>query len=333
MKAIRFRRYGSPDVLELQDVDEPTIKDDELLVRIRAACVNRYDWHLMTGVPYIGRVRTGLIKPKVGGLGADLAGRVESVGKAVTRFRPGDEVFGQVNGEVPGQPLLELGSFAEYVGVSEGSVAPRPANLTFEQAAAAPMAARTALQGLRDQGQIRPGQSVLINGASGGVGTFAVQIAKSFGVEVTGVCSTRNVEMVRSLGADEVIDYTRRDFTTVGHRYDLLMDNVGNHSPSECRRVLKPNGVYVASFGRPDHRWLGPLVQLVHTMALSQMASQRMVAFVSNRNEEALLDVKELLEAGEMTPVIDRAYPLAEVPDALRYLEDGHARGKIVVTV
>ncbi len=240
MKAIVYDKYGSPDVLQLQEIDKPVVNDDDVLVRVRAASVNPYDWHFLTGLPYIGRISFGLFKPNVDGLGADLAGQVEAVGNNVTQFRPGDEVFGEVDGEAPGKPMLELGSFAEYVCVSEDSVVLKPADLTFEQAAAVPMAGLTALLGLRDKGRIEPGQKVLINGASGGVGTFAVQIARSFGAEVTGVCSTRNVDMVRSIGADHVIDYTREDFTRGGQRYDLMLDNVGNRSLSECRCVLNP---------------------------------------------------------------------------------------------
>ncbi len=333
MKAITFDRYGSPDVLQLQEIDKPVVKDGDVLVRVRAASANPYDWHMMTGRPYFMRMQSGLLKPKINGLGADLAGQVEAVGKNVTRFRPGDEVFGEVDVEVPGKPALEIGSFAEYVCVSEDSVEQKPANLTFEEAAAVPMAGFTALQGLRDIGQLQPGQKVLINGASGGVGTFAVQIAKSFGAEVTGVCSTRNVDMVRSIGADQVIDYTREDFTRSGQRYDLMLDNVGNRSLSECRRVLNPKGVYLLSFGRPDRRWLGPLVQLLGAVLLSPFVSQKLVTWVAKLSKEDLLVLKELIEAGKVTPVIDRTYPLNETPEAIRYLEEGHARGKVVITV
>ena len=332
MKAITFDRYGSANVLRLQEIDKPVVNDDDVLVRIRAAGVNPYDWHAMRGTPYIGRVVSGLLKPKVSGLGADLAGQVEAVGKNVTRLRPGDEVFGEVNGEVPGKPMLELASFAEYVCVSEDWLALKPANLTFEQAAAVPMAGFTALLGLRDKGRIEPGQKVLINGASGGVGTFAVQIAKSFGAEVTGVCSTRNVDMVRSIGADQAIDYTREDFTRGGRRYDLMLDNVGNRWLSECRRVLAFNGTYVA-VGGGDGLWLGPAAHLLRTLVLSPFVSQKMVPLIAARNKENLLVLKELLAAGKITPVIDRQYKLSEVPEAIRYLEEGHARGKVVITV
>ncbi len=333
MKAIVYHKYGSPDVLEFQEVDKPVVHDDDVLVRIRAASVNPYDWHFLTGRPYIARVQFGLLKPAVNRLGADLAGEVETVGKNVTQFRPGDEVYGEVNGEVPGQPMLELGSFAEYVCVAEGSVVRKPANLTFEQAAAVPLAGLTALRGLRDWGQIESGQKVLINGASGGVGTFAVQIAKSFGAEVTGVCSTTNVDMVRSIGADHVVDYTREDFTRGGQRYDLMFDNVGNRSLSDCRRILDPEAVYLSSFGQPDNRWLGPFARLLMTFALSPIVSQKMVVLKVKRTKKDLLVLKELIEAGEVTPVIDRTYPLREVPEAIRYLGKGHARGKVVITV
>ena len=333
MKAITFDEYGSPDVLRLQEIDKPVVHEDDVLVRVRAASANPYDWHLLTGKPYLARLQFGLRKPKVRGLGADLAGQVEAVGKNVTQFRPGDEVFGEVNGEVPGQPLLDLSSFGEYVCVSEDSVALKPTNLSFEQAAAVPMAAHTALQALRDRGRVEPGQKVLINGASGGVGTFAVQIAKSLGAEVTGVCSTRKVEMVRSLGADHVFDYSREDFTRAGRRYDLMLDNVGNRSLSECRRILNPKGLYLSSFGKPQSPWLGPLVELLWMTVSSPFVSQRMVGLTVKRTKAVLLDLKALIEAGDVTPVIDRTYPLSEAPEAIRYLEEGHARGKIVITV
>ena len=323
MKAIIYDTYGSPDVLQLQEIDKPVVKDDEVLVQVRAASLNPYDWHFMTGLPYLGRLQFGMFKPKANGLGADLAGQVEAVGKNVTRFRPGEEVFGEV----------ETGAFAEYVCVSEDAAVLKPANLTFAQAAAVPMGALTALQGLRDKGQMKAGQKVLINGASGGVGTFAVQIAKLLGAEVTGVCSTRNVDMVRSIGADQVIDYTQEDFTQGRQRYDLMLDNVGNRSLSECRRVLNPKGVYLASFGQPEHLWLGPMAQLLKMAVLSPFVSQRLLTFVATPNNEDLHFLKELLEAGKVTPVIDRSYPLSEVPEAIRYLEEGHARGKVVITV
>jgi NADPH:quinone reductase-like Zn-dependent oxidoreductase len=333
MKAISFEKYGSPDVLQLREISMPVVGDEGILVRVCAASVNPVDWHFMTGLPYLMRTQSGLARPKVNRLGADLAGRVEAVGKKVTLFRPGDEVFGEVDGGVPGKPIVALSSFAEYACVSEDSAVLKPLNLTFEQAAAVPVAGLTALQGLRDMGRIQPGQRVLINGASGGVGTFAVQLARVFGAEVTGVCSTRNVEMVRSLGAEEVIDYTREDFTRCGQRYDLMLDNVGNRAPSECRRVLNPKGVYVASFGRPDRRWLGPAPELLKIAVLGPFVRQKMVTWVTKITKEDLLALKELLEAGKVTPVIDKTYTLSGVADALRYLEEGHARGKIVITM
>ena len=262
-------------------------------------------------------------RPKVNGPGADLAGQVEAVGKNVTRFRPGDEVYGEV----------ATGALAEYICVPEDAAVIKPTNLTFEQAAAVPMGALTALQGLRDHGRIEQGQQVLINGASGGVGTFAIQIAKSFGAEVTGVCSTRNEDLVRSIGADRVIDYTREDFTEGGQRYDLMLDNVGNRSLSECRRVLRPKGVYLSSFGQPENLWLGPVAQLLKMMALSAFVSQSLRSFVATRRQEDLLLMNELLEAGKVIPVIDRTYPLTEVAEAFRYLAEGHARGKVAIIV
>jgi NADPH:quinone reductase-like Zn-dependent oxidoreductase len=326
MRGIVYNEYGAPDVLEFGEIDKPMVEDDMVLVRVRATSVNPFDWHWVTGLPYFSRTQFGLFKPKVNGLGADMAGQVEAVGKNVTQFQPGDEVFGDLS-------ECGLGAYAEYVCAPENALAAKPANLTFEQAAAVPLAANTALQGLRDHGQVQPGQKVLINGASGGVGTFAVQIAKSFGAEVTGVCSTRNADMVQSIGADHVIDYTQEDFTRGGEGYDLMLDLVGNRSPLECRRVLTPKGVYLASFGQPDHRWLGPLAQLLRTLLLSPFVSQKMTMFVMKPNPKDLVVLKELLESGKVTPVIDRTYPLSETPDALRYLEEGHAQGKIVVTV
>jgi len=327
IKAIVYHEYGSPDdVLELQDIDKPVVNDDDVLARVHAASVNPYDWHWVTGLPHFSRTQFGLRKPKVDGLGADMAGQVEAVGKNVTRIQPGDDVFGDLS-------VCGLGAFAEYVCVPEHAVVRKPANLTFEQTAAVPLAATTALQGLRDHGRIQSGQKVLINGASEGVGTFAVQIAKSFGAEVTGVCSTRNMEMVRSIGADHVIDYTQEDFTRSGQRYDLMLDLVGNRSVSECRRVLTPQGVYMASFGQPDHRWLGPLAQVFRTLALSPFVSQKMTMYVMKPNQKDLVVLQELLESGKVAPVIDRTYPLSRIPEAFRYLEEGHAQGKVVITV
>ncbi len=322
MQAVVYDRYGSADVLRLVELDKPVPEDDEVLVRVRAASINPYDWHFMAGVPYLMRLQFGLRKPKRGRPGVDLAGEVEAVGENVTEFRPGDEIFGWWDG-----------AFAEYVAVSQDQLALKPRESTFEQAAAVPLAGLTALQLLRDTGQIQRGQKVLINGASGGVGTCAVQVAKSFGAEVTGVCSTRNVDMVRSIGADHVIDYTSEDFTRGDRRYDLILDNVGNRSLTACRRALDSKGIYIASFGRRHRRWLGPLPYLFRMRALSLFVSQKMVSRTAKPNKEELLRLKELLETGKLSPVIDRRYGLDEVPEAMRYLEEGHAQGKIVISV
>jgi NADPH:quinone reductase-like Zn-dependent oxidoreductase len=322
LKAITYHRYGSPDVLELEAVDEPVAKDDEVLIRVRAASVNPRDWHFLRGLPYIMRP-IGLRIPKDGGFGSDVAGQVEAVGKAVTRFRPGDEVFAHVL----------TGGFAEYTCVSEDVLGLKPANLTFEQAAAVPLAALTALQGLRDHGQIQSGQKVLIIGASGGVGTFAVQLGKSFGADVTGVCSTRNLDLVRSIGADHVIDYTQEDFTQNGQKYDLIFQLAGTRSPSDCRRALTSKGKLILSSGESDGRWIGPLDRIIKAVALSPFVSQRLGAFEAKRSKEDLQVLKELIESGKVSPVIDRTYPLSETPEAIRYLEAGHARGKVVITV
>ena len=322
MKAIVYTTYGPPDVLQLTEIERPTPKDNEVLIQVRAASVNPLDWHYMRGAPYIVRTDTGLRKPKNQRLGVDLAGRVEAVGSSVTQFQPGDEVFGS-----------RQGAFAQYVCTQGKALVRKPENLTFEQAAAIPVAGCTALQGLRDKGQIQPGQKVLINGAAGGVGTFAVQIAKAFGAEVTAVCSTRNLDMVRSIGADHVIDYTREDFTRGGRRYDLLFDCVGNHSLFACRRVLSPTGTCVMVGGSSDGRWIGPLAGWLKALALSRFVSQNLVWFLASTNNEDLIILKELIEAGKVTPVIDRCYSLHEVPEAIGYLEGGHARGKVVITV
>ncbi|NNC92166.1 MAG: NAD(P)-dependent alcohol dehydrogenase [Acidimicrobiia bacterium] len=323
MRAILNDEYGSTEVLDLRDTDKPGIGDTELLVRVRAASLNPYDWHLMTGLPMFARLSFGLQRPKATGLGADLAGVVETVGGKVMAFRPGDEVFGEV----------VTGSLAEYVAVPEDSAARKPSNLTFEEAAAVPMGGLTALQALRDKGRIKPGHSVLINGSSGGVGTFAVQIAKSFEAEVTAVCSTRNIDLVRSLGADHATDYTEEDFTKSSRRYDLILDNVGNHSPSKCRKLLNRKGVYVATFGQPEHKWFGPLAQMLRILLLSAVVSQKLIPFSAKTTREDLETLTELIEAGKVTPVIDRTYPLRDVPAAMDYLEEGHARGKVVITV
>jgi NADPH:quinone reductase-like Zn-dependent oxidoreductase len=322
MKAIVYHNYGSPDVLKCEEIERPTAGDNEVLIRVRAASVNPLDWHFMRGAPYIVRIQTGLSKPKNTRLGVDLAGQVESVGRNVLQFHPGDEVFG-----------VSRGTFAEYVCAAEKALAPKPANLTFEQAAAVPLAgAFTALQGLRDKGRIQPGQKVLINGAAGGVGTFAVQIAKAFGATVTGVSSTRNVDIVRSIGADHVIDYTREDFTRSEQRYDLILDCAGSRSLSACRRVMSPGGIYVIVGGPNRGRWIGPLISPLKALLLSRFVSQKLLMFLASANKEDLAVLKELIEAAKVTPVIDRCYPLSEVPEAIRYLEEGHARGKVIIT-
>ncbi len=327
MKAIRYDRYGPPDVLELRDIDMPAVGDDEVLVRVRAASVNPLDWHFMRGAPYLVRMVAGLSRPRANAnrLGADMAGSVEAVGKTVTEFRPGDEVFGG---------LEDRGTLAEYISIRQDAVVlKKPAGLTFEQAASVPVAAFTALQALRDKGRVQPGHKVLVNGASGGVGTFAVQIAKAFGAEVTGVCSTQNAEMVASIGADQVVDYTREDFTRAGRRYDLLVDIAGNRTLSETRRVLVPKGVLVAVGGPDKGHWIGPLGRTARMALLSPAVSQRMVFFLAHQNKGDLAVLHELLEAGKVTPVIDRTYPLSAAAEAIGYLEEGHARGKVVITV
>jgi NADPH:quinone reductase-like Zn-dependent oxidoreductase len=322
MKAIVYERYGPPDVLELREVEQPAAKDDQVLVRVHASSVNPADWHLMTGTPYIARLGGGLRTPKDQIPGIDLAGRVEAVGGNVTRFRPGDEVFG-----------TGAKAFAEYACAPADQIAPRPANLTAEQAAAVPVAGITALQGLRDKGRLQPGQRVLIIGASGGVGTFAVQLAKAFGAEVTGVCSTRNVERVRSLGADRVVDYTQEDFARSGQRYDLVFQVAGTASPSDCRRVLTPRGTLVLCSGEGGGRLLGPLGRIAGALVRSRFWSQRAVMWIANTTSKDLLDLKELIEAGKVTPVIDRRYTLAEAPEALQYQGAGHTQGKTVITM
>jgi NADPH:quinone reductase-like Zn-dependent oxidoreductase len=321
MKAAVVDRYGPPDVVELREIEKPELVDDGVLVQVRATSVNPADWYGMMGVPYAGRVLMGLRKPKTKMLGVDFAGTVEAVGKDITEFRPGDEVFGG-----------RTGAFAEYVCVRVG-VVPKPANLTFEQAAAVPVAALTALQGLRDKGRLQPGQKVLINGASGGVGTFAVQIAKALGAEVTAVCSTRNVDQARLLGADHVIDYTKDDFTRTGERYDLLLDIAGSGSWSACKRVLKPQATLVIVGAQKGTRLLGPLSHIVRLKLAALRSSQKAVFFIAKFNKPDMEVLRELLESGQVTPVVDRTYELSEIADALRYLGEGHAQGKIVITV
>ncbi len=323
MRAISRDTYGSPDVLELREADKPDVADDEVLVRVSAASVNPADWYTLTGTPYLARAQMGLMGPKQRILGTDFAGTVEAVGADVTQFRPGDEVFGGKNG-----------AFAEYVCVRQDrAVVPKPANVTFEEAASVPVAALTALQGLRDKGRLQPGQKVLINGASGGVGTFAVQIAKALGAEVTGVCSTRNVDLVRSLGADHVVDYTHEDFTRSDRRYDLMLDIAGSRSWSECRRVLDPQAILVIVGAPKGNRLTGPLGHVAGLRLASVRSSQKVVFFVAKFNKADMVVLQELLEAGKVKPVIDRRYELSETADAFRYLEEGHARGKIVITV
>ena len=323
MKAIVYTKYGPPDVLQLKEVEKPTIKENEVLVKIHAASVNAADWHLLTADIFLVRLMgMGLLKPKNTILGADIAGRVEAVGKDIKQFRPGDEVFGDIFAG-------GTGGFAEYASVSESALALKPANLSFEEAAAAPLAAVTALQGLRDEGQIKPGQKVLINGASGGVGTFAVQIAKSFGAEVTAVCSTRNLDMARSIGADHVIDYTKEDFTQNGQQYDLILAANGYHPISAYKRALTPQGVYVMAGGSPAQMFQAMLLG----SWMSTKGGKKMGGVSAKANQKDLVIIKELLESGKVVPVIDKRYPLSEVPEALRYLGTGHARGKIVITV
>ena len=325
MKAIVYCDYGSADVLKLEDIEKPTPGDDDVLVRVRAAALNPLDWHYMRGTPYIMRMETGLRKPKVTRLGVDFAGTVEAVGKNVTQFKPGDDVFGG-----------RTGAFAEYVTVRQDrSVVLKPQNLTFEQAASVPVAAITALQGLRDKGNVQPGQKVLINGASGGVGTFAVQIARSFGADVTGVCSTRNLDMVRSIGAGRVVDYTKEDFTLVDERYDVVLDNVGNRSLLDVRYVMNPEGKYIliGGGGPDDGRWIGPLIKPIEAVVLSWFVRQDMGMLLAELNKEDLTVLRDLMQAGKVAPVIDRTYPLSEVPEAIRYLETGRARGKVVITL
>ena len=323
MNAIAYDKFGSPDVLELRDVPKPEVGPGEVLVHVRAASANPYDWHFMRGEPYIARPATGMLKPKYPHLGSDMAGEVEAVGSGVTRFRPGDEVFGFVG----------AGAFAEYVSAPEERLALKPRNLSFEQAATVPLAAMTALQGLRDSGRIRAGQKVLIIGASGGIGTFAVQIAKFYGASVIGVCSTRNAVMVRSIGADSVIDYTREDFTRSGQKYDLIFQLAGTASPSDCRRALTREGVLVLSSGDSPGRVIGAVGRIIKAILLSPFVSQSLRVLNTKPSSDDLECLSELIEAGSVAPVIDRTYPLDEAADAIRYLETGHARGKIVISV
>ena len=321
MKAIVSRGYGSPDGLELCDVDKPDLSEDGVLLRVRAASVNPYDWHMMRGHPYFVRLGEGLRRPKHEVLGVDVAGEVEAVGASVMELRPGDEVFGG-----------RVRAFAEYVCGPERNFVRKPAALSFEQAAAIPVAGCTALQALRDHGELRPGQRVLINGAAGGVGTFAVQMAKAFGGEVTAVCSTRNVELVRSLGADDVVDYTAEDFSRRGQRYDLVVDLVGNRSLRALRRALTPEGALVIA-GGGHGRVIGPLALPIAAVLRNRFVKQRLVPFMTKLGKDDLATIVELIEAGQVTPVVERSYPLGEAPEAIRHVEHGHARGKVVITV
>jgi NADPH:quinone reductase-like Zn-dependent oxidoreductase len=326
MKAIVYCNYGLTN-LKLEDVEKPTPTDDQILVRVRAASVNPYDWHFIEGTPKIMRLGVGLRKPKDTRLGVDYAGTVEAVGKNVTQFKAGAEVFGG-----------KSGAFAEYVCVRQDRlIALKPANITFEEAGSVDIAGVTALQAVRDKGKLQPGQKVLINGASGGVGTFAVQIAKSLGAEVTGVCSTRNIDLVRSLGADRVIDYTKEDFTKSDQRYDVIIDNVANHSLSECRRVLTPNGKYVmigGGSGAKDWQGLfGPMTRIFKIMVTKRFVSQEMGMMLTDPKQNDLTDLADLMQSGKVKPVIDRTYKFSEISSAIAYVEQGHARGKVVVTL
>jgi len=322
MKAAIYTQYGPPDVIRIMDVDTPVPAEAEVLIRIHAAAVNPLDWHFLRGTPRVGRVVFGLAGPKNPRLGVDVAGQVEAVGKSVTRFTPGDAVFGVCKG-----------AFAEYTCASESKLVTKPDRISFEQAAGVPIAALTALQGLRDYGRLQPGQKVLINGAAGGVGTFAVQIAKAFGAEVTGVCSTRNVDLVRSIGAEHVIDYTRHDFATSGRLFDVFFDCVGNRSLSACRRVLPPTGTYVAiGGGGTDTSSFTLISDSIAQMVTSWFVSQTLVGFIAKTRQEDLVTLQGLLASGTVTSVIDRCFPLSELPGAIRYLEAGHARGKVIIT-
>jgi NADPH:quinone reductase-like Zn-dependent oxidoreductase len=325
MKAILYDRYGGPEVLKLADTAMPTVGDNDVLIRVKAASINPLDWHFMRGSPYIVRPQSGLLRPRDSRLGADMAGYVEAVGQSVTGFAPGDEVFGSAAG---------LGTLAEYISVPQhAAVAPKPASLTFEQAASVPVAAVTALQALRTKGHLKPGHKVLVNGAAGGVGTFTVQIARALGAQVTGVCSTGNLDLVRSIGASQVIDYTTEDFTSSGLRYDLLIDVAGSRPFTAYRRVLTPNAIVVGVGGPGQGRWLGPATRSVKAFLLSPFVSQKLLFFLAKPGKDELAELSDLLTAGKVTPVIDRTYPLGETPEAIRYLEQGHARGKVVITV
>ncbi len=323
MKAIVYDRYGPPDVLHFEELEKPVPADDQVLIRVRASSVNPYDWHFIRGTPRLFRLFIGVRAPKSKRLGIDVAGEVEAAGRNVTNFKPGDAVFGTATG-----------AFSEYVCASESSLAHKPENLTWEQAASAPIAGITALQGLRDKAKILPGQHVLINGASGGVGTFAVQIAKSFEARVTAVCSTRNIELVKSIGADDVIDYTRENFLEGGRRYDLFFDLIGNNPLPACLRVLQPNGIFIGSGGGgPDRGSMEILGPMLHRLLLLPFTSQKMPGLLAKVNTADLNFLANLMRSGKVTPVLDRSYALSETADAVRYLEQCHARGKVTITV
>ena len=321
MKAIVYCDYGAPDVLKLETIAKPVPNDDQVLIKVRAASVNPYDWHFMRGEPRIMRLGNGLRKPSGTRMGVDFAGTVEFVGKNITQFKSGDDVFGG-----------RSGAFAEYIVMSERFLIPKPESMSFEQAGAVQIAGLTALQGLRDKGKLQAGQKVLINGASGGVGTFAVQIAKTLGAHVTGVCSTRNVDMVRSLGADHVVDYTKEDFTKAAERYDVILDLVGNHGLLAIRRALTPAGKYVM-IGGPAGRWIAPMDTVIGAFMLGPFVKQEMGFMISSVNRDDLMFLRELMQTGKLTPVIDKTYPLNETRDAVAYVESGRARGKVVITI
>lgn len=321
MQAIVRDRYGAPEVLRLAEIAKPVVTDDSVIVRVRAAAVNAYDWHMLRGHPYIVRTEIGLRRPKVAGMGVDLAGTVEAVGRNVTEFRVGDDVYGECGG-----------AFAEFVDARVTGLALKPTNPTFEEAAAVPMAGFTALQALRDKGGLAAGQRVLVNGAAGGVGTFAVQLAKAFGAEVTGVCGPAHVDMVRSIGADEVVDYSKEDFTRVPHRFDLVLDIAGTRHLPAYRRILRADGTLVVVGGRGG-RWIGPLVGPVTAVIVSRFASQRFLPFLARRSKEDLQALRALIDAGKIRPVIDRSYSLADTAEAIAYVEGGHAGGKVVIAI
>ena len=336
MRAAVCTRYGPPEVIQIAEVEKPAPNENEVLIRVRAAAVNPLDGGLLKGRPYFVRLMTGLRKPKNARPGVDLAGEVEAIGRNVTRFTPGDSVFGVCtsNPKASGAEawVHRLGAFAEYVCAPESALAVKPENVTFEQAACVPVAAFTALQGLRDRAQVKPDQKVLVNGASGGVGTFAVQIAKAFGAEVTGVCSTRNLDMVRSLGADHVIDYTDQNFTKLDQRYDVILDCAGNYSLRQLRRVLRESGRLIMVGDLTGRGIIGMFSRLIKALVVSRFGKQKLIVFLAKPNHEDLVTMHDLIKAGKVSPVIDKRYRLDEVAEAIRYLETKHARGKIVIT-